>query len=68
MKLTSTTGATISGPRARHESGYCEKNNIKHSWEPGPTLTSNPGWATRRCANCGQGQRQSLAEQPWLDC
>ena len=65
MNPITTSAATE--PLARPEEDYCEKHNIKHSWEPGPTLTSNPGWATRRCANCGKTQRQSLAEQPWLD-
>ena len=62
---TLTTDST-SVPR-KPEAGFCDKHNVKHSWAPGPTLTSNPGWATRRCVNCGKGQRKSLAEQPWLD-
>lgn len=59
---------TTNEPEAKKDPTFCERNNVKHSWEDGPTLTSNPGWATRRCVNCGKGQRQSLAEQPWLDC
>lgn len=63
MNITST--ASEQAPKK--DLDFCEKNNMKHSWEAGPTLTSNPGWEMRRCANCGKGQRKSLAEQPWLD-
>ena len=61
------TTATLNQPDRKKDPDFCEKNNIKHSWEDGPTLTSNPGWRTRYCVNCGKGQRQSLGEQPWLD-
>jgi hypothetical protein len=67
MTLAATSGTITMMAGPKKAPGWCDEQGIKHSWVGGPTLTSNPGWATRYCENCGKRQRQSLAEQPWQD-
>lgn len=60
------TSATSYWPiPSRKHASWCRTNGVEHSWEPGPTLTSNPPIPTRRCINCGQEQRQNPGD--WLD-
>lgn len=47
------------------ESGWCEKNNVAHSWVMAETLTTNPPIATRRCINCGKTQQMQPGQ--WVD-
>lgn len=67
ITLTAVSGTAVVGSGPKKAPGWCDEQGIKHSWGSGPTLTSNPGWATRYCENCGKRQRQSLAQQPWQD-
>lgn len=60
-----TVAVTVSAPRK--EPGFCDAHGIAHAWVDGPTLMSYPGFATRKCENCGKSQRKSLGEQPWED-
>jgi len=63
ITLTGSSASILGQPKK--DPGWCERENVEHSWESGPILTSNPPMPTRVCVNCGKRQHQR--PPAWVD-